>query len=223
MKKRLIILTASLLMLSACSNETVVAATKSVPETTAAETTTVTTTTTTEAETTEEPEPEIPMRDVKLGDMTLHLDPNVWETVDEYIERKENDGDTLTEEEIKEIRSYGDSLYVLHESEAFLWLEATPNNNGTVGFGTENDYAIYAQALNISAENNGGLYQFSSELVERNGMPVLESYLPMEGGAGTRLFTIIKDNYGYSIMLSNYTVRKERNYLYDLIDNITFD
>ena len=210
-------------MLSACSKNTVVTETKA-PGTTAAERIAVTTATTTEteAETTEEPEPEIPMIEVKLGEMTLKLDPAMWETVDEYIARKEEEGDPVTDDEKADMDSLGDMLYVMRGKEAFLWLDSAQYANGSDGFGTENDYARYAQALDTSASSNQS-GKFNSSISERNGIPYLDSFISMGSDSNTRLLTILKDKYGYSIMLSNYSSKQESKHLYELLDNISFD
>ena len=181
MKKYLIIMIASLLILSACSNEKVVASTIAVSE---AQTTTTAETTeseTTEAETTaevteteaaEEPEPEKPMKEVKIGEMTLKLEASDFERED--------------------------------------------------GFGTDEDYELYAMSLNTSASQND-FTGFRSDLSERNGIRFLDSFMTMDTGNYTRLCTIMKDQYGYSLMLSNYSSKNEKEYLYSLIDTITFD
>ena len=230
MKKYLIIMIASLLILSACSNEKVVASTIAVSEaqtTTAAETTesetteAETTAEVTETEAAEEPEPEKPMKEVKIGEMTLKLDPALWETVDEYITRTEKDGEIMTEEDKADMLSYGENLYVLRDTDAILWLEASDFERED-GFGTDEDYELYAMSLNTSASQND-LTGFRSDLSERNGIPFLDSFMTMDTGNYTRLCTIMKDQYGYSLMLSNYSRKNEKEYLYSLIDTITFD
>ena len=228
MKKYLIVMTASLLMLSACSNNTTVTANKEVPAaavTAAAAGTTEAGTaaaiTETETEATEEPEPEKPMKEVKIGEMTLKLDPSLWETVDEYITRTEKEGEIMTEEDKADMLSYGENLYVLRDTDAVLWLEASDFERED-GFGTDEDYELYAMSLNTSASQND-LTGFRSDLSERNGIRFLDSFMTMDTGNYTRLCTIMKDQYGYSLMLSNYSSKNEKEYLYSLIDTITFD
>ena len=232
MKKYLIVMIASLLMLSACSNNTTVTANKEVPAaavtaaaagTTEAGTAAAITETETETETeaTEEPEPEKPMKEVKIGEMTLKLDPSLWETVDEYITRTEKDGEIMTEEDKADMLSYGENLYVLRDTDAVLWLEASDFERED-GFGTDEDYELYAMSLNTSASQND-LTGFRSDLSERNGIRFLDSFMTMDTGNYTRLCTIMKDQYGYSLMLSNYSSKNEKEYLYSLIDTITFD
>lgn len=231
MKKNVIIVIASLLLLTSCAgNETVVKS--NAPEITTQSTEAVTTTaeteeTESETETkTEAPETTAPEssaeEEVKLEGMTFRIDTSKWETLDEYIERKENSGDPIDEETKADIRSTPGIFYVLRNTETVLCIQAAEFKD-VEGFGTEENYKQYAAALKYTQEQAGAGNNITSQIAERGGLMFLDSYLSYADGTDGRICTVMKDHFGYSFILTNTSRRSDREYLYHIIENLSFD
>ena len=63
----------------------------------------------------------------------------------------------------------------------------------------------------------------TSQIAERGGLMFLDSYLSYADGTDGRICTVMKDHFGYTFILTNTSRRSDREYLYHIIENLSFD
>lgn len=213
MKKLLALVMSSLFVLTACTGE----GNSKVSET---QTTTVTTTVTTKAETTTTTAaPEPPMTVLQFEDMTVKLDPAVWETFEEYAERMEKNGTPVDPEDRKEMESgeYG-RVFVLRDTDWILTIDSfVMEDRELEGFATREEYKRFAE----SREGLG--IDFKTEIREKNGLLFLDNVTSDGGSYYTQTSSIIKDNIHYLFVFGGFEKKTEREYLYDIIENLSFE
>ncbi len=213
MKKLLALVMSSLFVLTACTGE----GNSKVSET---QTTTVTTTVTTKAETTTTTAaPEPPMTVLQFEDMTVKLDPAVWETFEEYAERMEKNGTPVDPEDRKDMESgeYG-RAFVHGDAEWILTVDTfVMEDRELEGFATREEYEEFAE----SREGKG--INFTSEIREKNGLLFLDCISSDGGSYYTQISSIIKDNIHYFFVFAGFEKKTEREYLYDIIENLSFE
>ncbi|MBR4112152.1 MAG: hypothetical protein IKK53_03865 [Ruminiclostridium sp.] len=213
MKKLLALVMSSLFVLTACAGE----GNSKVSETQA---TTVTTTVTTTAETTTTTAaPEPPMTVLQVEDMTVKLDPAVWETFEEYVERMEKKGTPVDPEDKKDFESgeYG-RVFVLRDTDWILLIDTfVMEDRELEGFATREEYEEFAE----SREGLG--IDFKTEIREKNGLLFLDNVTSDGGSYYTQTSSIIKDNIHYLFVFGGFEKKTEREYLYDIIENLSFE
>ena len=219
--KKLITLITSLLIFTACSDKNVEQVTETQTESITSSAVTVNTTET--ITTTEATETTVSMEEIKLEEMTIKYDSSMWETLDEFIKRLEESGDTLDDETINEMKNMGNVTLAVRGTDAsILWVDAFPYD-GIEGFGTKEDYELFGLALEyLQQQSNEDVSSFKSEIRERNGIMFSESST-WSNGTYVMTCNILKDNIQYSFFLTNVSRSEGRKLINELIDNISFD
>lgn len=230
MKKKLIALVSAIVLLSGCTaktNEPLPEEPEFTPETTTAATTTATTTTAavtqTEASTVEEVTEMKEPIEVKIEAMTVKLDASIWEPVDDYIRRKEQEGDPVGEEDLKEIQSYEiEDIFVKEDLDTVLFIYALPLES-IKGFGTREDYELLAKAYDYVEDSTEEISTLRSEIVEKNGIMFLDSTIPVDFLKYGQTCSVLKDGMQYVFIVFHLSSPSEREYLYDIIGSATFE
>lgn len=190
--------------------------TKSVSKTTTAvttETTTTTTTTTTELT--------VPMKDLQLGDMAFKIDPEKWETVEEYNERLKQRGEAMTQEDLSYFTAPDMITYVLHNTDTTL-TAYTDSYEGVEGFGTQEQYERYAEAMDYLMKNQGNAVTCKSKLLEKNGLTYVETTMTYASGAHSKMMSVLKNDVQYILMVTGERLVGDDDVYYELLETVTF-
>ena len=224
------ILLAAVLLLSSCGLSRTVGKKEDRSETSPATSTEFTTfpsvreesTVTEESSSAEETEPEKHMTEITLGEMTVKIDTDIWQTIEDYIARKEAEGTPLDEDTIEEMRSTSAAVFAKKDADCFLYLDKMESPSHFDGFGTRQDYNAFAKALNISADGHESVKQFRSTVAERNGFMYLDSVSDNPIGANSHLCTIMKDSFGYMFVYTPLEKASDKQFIYDIMDSAVF-
>lgn len=220
MKRHLVMIAASVILLTSCSSPKPEEQPQPVTETTTA----TTTVTTSEAvTTTEAAEAPVPMIERKIGNMTIRLDPAMWETPEEYSDRMNADGIPVEAGMIEEMNASADIVYVMRDTtKTFLYISAE-DFSGIEGFASEEEYKHYAEVMDYVQEKESTVKKSNSSVTTRNGIMCVDTNVTTVSGTKSKIISILKDDMQYMLLIGGDIRAKDRECLNDLMYNITFD